>query len=119
MTDILAIFRDQLPATPWKWRSAQCNGGGSLLPSEMSTRHLFYTLRMIWNHTMPEHMRVGFNARRYSSFPGYAQEYMAEAIRRIGGELSTRTDLAPFQKRELEQMATHLRGLNPKLESRA
>lgn len=121
MATDLAIFSEQLPAAPWRWRSASINGGGARLPSEMATSHLFYTLRMVWNHSMP--MQVGRNSKRYCFSASYTPAYMQEAVQRLGAELATRTDLAAWQRFELEQMARYLRGQRkpightPKLES--
>lgn len=105
MTD-LSIFRDQLPAEPFKWRTAE---GLLLSPQTMVTRHLFYTLRMIWNHSVPERCRVGRNVRLYRFGEFYTAEYMRLAVRFIGAELMTRDDIADWQQRELFEIAAWLR----------
>ena len=90
----------------WKWRT---NNEGDIAPMLMETRHLFYTLRMIWNHSMPLIMTVGGEVRRYHFGPRHTREYMREAIMRIGAELFTRNDLEPWMVRQLEEMAAWLR----------
>lgn len=45
----------------FKWRTAE---GEWIAPEKMETRHLFYTLRMIWNHSVPAELRVGQNIKR-------------------------------------------------------
>lgn len=75
----------------------------------METRHLFNTLRMIWNNHMPVDARVGavrlyrFNPRTHS------QRYLGEAIHQIGRELARRPDLSVGQRIQVEQMADYLR----------
>jgi len=72
----------------------------------METRHLFYTLRMIWNHTMPESVRF----RRYRNYqlgPFYTAEYLQQAITHIGRELLQRSDLRPKWQADLAHMAKH------------
>jgi len=41
--------RQNIVAFTWKTQD-----GELLSPPEMKTTHLFYSLRMIWNHSMPE-----------------------------------------------------------------
>ena len=107
-TTITLAFAQPLPAKPWKWRSASVNGGGERTPKEMETSHLFYTLRMIWNHVMPPTKKVGGTTRRYEFGPFYTTEYMKEAVRRIGHELSRRNDLEPWMREQLDAMARHV-----------
>ena len=101
-SDMPVPFKASLPDREWFWRT---HDGEKLRPSEMKTSHLFYTLRMIWNHRMPEEMQVGRNVRRW--ILTQPREYLAEAIIRIGRELSSRNDLPSWMRRELEEMASH------------
>lgn len=73
----------------------------------METRHLFYTVRMIWNHTMPVQAQTA-TFKRYAFGPRYTKEYMLEAIRAMVPELGTRTDLTPGWAAELQQMINWL-----------
>lgn len=45
---MLELFK--LPMQSFRWR---CRNGIKVTPQAMETRHLFMTLVMIWNHTMP------------------------------------------------------------------
>lgn len=75
-------------------------------PNEMETRHLFYTLRMIWNHTMPERVRMTpYRAHEFIDF--YTVTYMESAVKAIGSELFTRNDITPQWRKELDFMASH------------
>lgn len=105
MTD-LNLFRDHVPAAPFQWRSAD---GDFWHPDHMETRHVFYTVRMIWNHSVPEDMRVGQNVRLYRFGEFYTADYMKQAVLALGRELMTRKDLAPWQRRELGQIAAYFR----------
>lgn len=73
------------------------------IPSEMTTSHLFYTLRMIWNHTMPENIKLT-PYKKYKFGPYYTDRYIKEAITRIGAELFTRTDINKNFMNELQFM---------------
>jgi len=96
-----------LPAERWKWRD---KFGQFHAPQEMETRHLFYTLRMLWNHFMPRHMNVGENINRYRFEAFYTPAYFRQAVYHCGRELMQRRDLTPQWKREIEEMASWLRG---------
>ncbi len=94
---------NKLPALPWKWKESN---GPDHVPSEMETRHLFYTLRMIWNHTMPESVR--FHPYQHYAFSAfYTPEYLQQAIHFIGHELLNRPDIKPKWQAELASMAEH------------
>jgi hypothetical protein len=103
LRDIAA--RTALAHRDWTWRD---RFGGLTRPDDMDTRHLFYTLRMIWNHAMPEHMAVGRNIRRYVFGPFYTAEYMREAVLRLGAELFSRDDLPTWMLAELDRIRAWL-----------
>lgn len=87
------------PTEPFRWR----DGSGNLhAPSTMATRHLFFTLRMIWNHAMPEAARLPGNLYTFSSY--YKPDYMKDAIRALTTELATREDMQPDWKDQLTFM---------------
>ncbi|HIH2748240.1 TPA: hypothetical protein ACYLN4_004006 [Burkholderia lata] len=75
-------------------------------PAKMETRHVFNTLKMIWNNMVPEYYRVGFNVRLYSFGPSYTREYMVQAVYQLGHELSKRV-LTSEQLRLLRQMYSY------------
>lgn len=78
----------------FRWRT---NGGPELLPQEMDTHHLYYTLRMIWNHTVPAKHHFPCY-RRYTFDPSYTKDYLLQAIPALLEELSKRTDILPSWK---------------------
>lgn len=86
-------------ARPFIWRDRH---GEHHLPAHMETRHLFYTLRMIWNNTMPASARLPGNL--YSFGPTYTREYMLSAIVAIVPELATRKNMASEWRRQLQHM---------------
>lgn len=86
----------------WRWRT---HGDGEVAPSSMATTHLFFTLRMIWNHGMPTHMHVGGRTRQWRFGARHNPQYMRQAIVQIGAELFTRTDLPASYRAQLDEMA--------------
>lgn len=111
-SNVQAIFKshDHNVAQRFRWRMRD---GESIQPSQMRTTHLFYTLRMIWNNSVPEHARVG-RVKLYHFGPTYTTEYLREAVKSMGKELIGRDDLPASMLAELETMAGHLRTM-PKL----
>lgn len=98
----VATFGTRDVSNGWVWRDRD---GGLWKPSKMETRHLFHTLRMIWNNFMPERMRVG--VIRLYAFPDfYTDAYFRDAVRAIGRELNTRQDLTPAWRAQLAEMAS-------------
>lgn len=92
------------PALPFRWRDRT---GAFHAPEQMETRHLFYTLRMIWNHTMPEGAKLRpYNA--YSFGKHYTREYMISAVKALAAELGTRTNLTATWQRDLDAMVAWL-----------
>lgn len=81
--------------------------GVEMTPQEMTTRHLFYTIRMIWNHTMPEESRS-------STFKRYrihrSSKYLKAAVVALGTELLTRNDLQPEWEAEIQRWRNYLNG---------
>jgi hypothetical protein len=95
------------PVEAFRWRTSTKDGKRSLLPSEMETRHVFYTLLMIWNHTMPIEARTeGYKEYTFSSF--YTPEYMAKAVYAHVEELATRRDMLPQWTVKLNHMTAWL-----------
>jgi len=101
MTDLVPLDRREVDLR-WRWRSRD---GEHHYPRDMETRHLFHTLRMVWNNRMPPHMRVGERIRLYRFGSHYSHAYLGKAVLQIGAELFRRTDLTGLQQRELEEMA--------------
>lgn len=55
----------------------------------MAAPHVFYALRMVWNHTVPPAFRVG-EFKRYRDVPGWSAKYRREAINQLSAELDQR-----------------------------
>jgi hypothetical protein len=91
-------------AAPFQWRDRT---GQLWFVDRMETRHLFYTLRMIWNHTMPKSARLPGNL--YSFGPTYTAKYMMDAVNAIVPELEGRKDMHRDWSAQLEKMKNWLR----------
>ena len=77
-------------------------------PANMRTSHIFFCLRMIWNHTAPVEYRIE-PYQRYALNPKrFTREYTAMAIRCLMTELSKRDDLTPYFIKCLRIMTGHL-----------
>jgi len=80
----------------WKWRGV----GQTYFPSEMTTTHLWFTLRMIWNHHAPQKCRFK-EYKKYSRIC-LSKAYLKEAVRHLYYELLTRGDMPLHHQMELE-----------------
>lgn len=100
----LGEYLNTPPALPFQWRG---RGGVMHKPEEMATSHLFYTLRMIWNHKMPPQARM-IPFHEYTFGPTYTNAYFKTAIAHLYVELCKRDDLSKEAKRGLEHMHTWL-----------
>lgn len=70
---------------------------------EMITRHLFYTVRMVWNHSAPEHMKLTpYHKYKFSKF--YSQRYMRTAVQCMIGELKKRKDIRAIWRSDISRM---------------
>ena len=75
-------------------------------PEDMKTKHIFFTLRMIWNHAVPKDMQI-LPYKKYSFGSFYTKEYIKRAIKDLLSELSKRDDLTPYFKKCLTLMLKH------------
>ena len=92
---------------PFEWRDQK---GVFHKVTEMETRHLFFTLRMVWNHSAPDDLKIEpFKRYRFGDF--YTPEYIVAAVRSISLELGTREDLTPYFRKNLTFMADNFMGL--------
>lgn len=101
-----AVVERRALVTGWRWRPA--NGRAPMLPAGMDTRHLFNTLKMIWNNRMPSYARVGETVRLYAFGASHPDDYLKQAIYELAWELGKRSDLTPYEVSVLDQMAAHL-----------
>jgi hypothetical protein len=100
-TDVFAEEDDG--CTPWSVRYERktgriiggfdwCSQDGTLYDlQEMATPHLFYALRMVWNHSVPRVWRVG-NYKEYPDVPNWHPNYRKAAIEALANELAQRDD---------------------------
>lgn len=86
-------------AEDFKWRTAR---GAKLSPHIMDTRHLFHTVRMIWNNTMPE--PVPDNPKFYNFGPQYTNQYLKTALVVLFRELTGRKNLTHKMQTQLNWM---------------
>ena len=76
-------------------------------PKDMGTSHIFYTIRMIWNHTVPEHLKIR-PFRGYNFSPFYTVEYMEQAMAVLSEELARRGSLSIDYTPLIEQVNKYL-----------
>jgi hypothetical protein len=84
----------------------ETDDGDFLCLSEMATKHLFYTLRMLFNHSVPPVFRIGWCPKnRHEGVFDWPADYREQAIRKIYHELTEhRSDLDPDLQEELDDM---------------
>lgn len=70
----------------WMWRM---KNGHLVAPADMTTEHLFNTVKMLWNNFAPAEFRIG-DVKFYSFGPAYPMEYLREAMREMTSELAGR-----------------------------
>jgi hypothetical protein len=90
---------------PFQWRMSA--GRGYISVKVMATRHLFNTLRMVWNMTMPADATL--SRVTYDGFgPEYTPAYLKQAITCIYSELLGRDDVTPAMLADLKKMRDYL-----------
>jgi len=77
------------PAAPFIWTTQE---GQQIRPRDMETRHLFYSLRMIFNHTAPAAYQIA-GCRRYAGPEAWPITYRRAAVVALVAELKNRSDL--------------------------
>jgi hypothetical protein len=96
-TDLVATFRWRDRNGRWFW------------PKDMETRHVFHTIRMIWNNQMPKHMAFR-DARFYHFGPSYTPDYLRDALITLWAEFETRKNIPDSYLRDIEFMRRWLAG---------
>jgi hypothetical protein len=100
----IGVRTETPPALPFLWRARD----GVRHPiTGMETRHLFHTVRMIWNHHMPPEAR-STKYKRYHFGSFYTTAYLGEAIRRMIPELMQRDDLQSDWRAEIDRWLVYL-----------
>lgn len=104
--DVVVSFKlkdkDDLGSFRWKDRDDVFHN-----PECMETRHIFFTLRMIWNHSAPKEMVIK-PYKKYVFDDYYTKDYMIEAVKHLSYELSKRSDLSPYFVKCLLIIKNHL-----------
>jgi hypothetical protein len=75
--------------TPFVWRTHK---GSEMVPADMATPHLFYTIRMLFNNVVTADYRVG-GFKSYPEIDSWSPEYIYQALYELNQELQTRDDL--------------------------
>jgi hypothetical protein len=88
----------------FQWRD---RNGRFYWPKDMETRHVFHTIRMIWNNRMPPHMSFA-DARFYHFGPSYSPEYLKTALIALWYDFEQRTNITPAMKRDIDWMKAWL-----------
>ena len=94
-----------IPVKKFQWRTK--DSLEFIYPKDMDTRHLFFTIRMIWNNFCPEELQHP-PIRMYCFAPFYTREYLKEAVKQCHLELMTRTDLTEYMKGFLKFMEDNM-----------
>lgn len=98
------LISKRKPIKGFKWIDKQ---GKPHSPSCMTTKHLFFALRMLWNHSAPKEMRIEPYIRY--TFPNPRPiEYYQNAVRAILAELSKRKNLTDYYTKCLQIMKGNL-----------
>lgn len=80
-------------------------------PQDMSTKHLFFTVRMLWNHLCPPEMRFEPYKEYPSLYYGLREPTNAKRLRALLPvmlrELERRPDMEPYFSATLYRMKLH------------
>lgn len=88
--------------------------GSKHRPKDMTTKHLFYTWLMIWNHSVPARYNIWFR-NKYLFMDYYTNDYMQAAFGAIYRELKSRIDLGYKSQSVIKKIEAFL-ALHPELE---
>lgn len=83
---------EKLPTGQYKWLDGY---GDPHLPSTMETSHLYYTLRMVWNHIVPHEFSI--SPRRdydFSANKSYTISYFKTSVIELLSEINKRKDIS-------------------------
>jgi hypothetical protein len=99
------VYTDKLKARQYKltdimWRDQY---GTVHEIASMSTKHLFFTVRMIWNHTAPPWLRIQ-PYKGYRFLPYYGKPYIKAMLSKMIPELLCRLDLDPYFMKCIDYM---------------
>lgn len=86
----------------FRWRT---NDGDILTPAQMDTSHLFNSLRMVFNHTVPEDLRLVPYREWKMNSDGASRLRSLEVFM---SELKGRDDVTEGQRAQIAHMRKHL-----------
>ena len=101
------IMKMNLPQPSFEWRDRE---GGYHPVSGMETKYIFNVLLMIWNHAVPEKMRIDFR-NAYTFGPFYNVEYMVKAFCAMMQELDRRKDLTDRQEKAVKKIKAQIEAM--------
>lgn len=93
------------------WKS---HSGKTYRVSKMASNHIFYALRMLFNHTVPPAFRVlgpGEVMKRYPDVPHWSPAYRQAAVSAFTNELNERGDLEGSLKYQFEDMQANTKAI--------
>lgn len=93
---------EPLPVAPSVEATWRTQGGERIPYSKMRTAHLFYALRMIWNHTAPPEFQI--EGGRYDGPESWPVEVRRRKVQALVAELSRRKPLPAWMVEQLKQM---------------
>lgn len=76
-------------------------------PDEMATHHLFYTLRVLWNHLVPARYVI-LPLNSYAFGPEYTSEYLRDALFYLYEEAHARKVVSPRLQKQLAFMMNYI-----------
>lgn len=90
-------FRQRAPRGPFLWLT---HSGDLVAPADMATQHLYYAIRMLFNHTVPAKYRTPESVqeiKKYTDVPRWSKAYKKAATKALWAELNKRskTELTP------------------------
>lgn len=106
-------FRGGRDLVDFRWRDRT---GGMLKPTNMSTKHVFYTWLMIWNHAVKPGYRIWDN-HRYTFGSFYQPSYMLRAFAALYFEIKTRSDLGHKSRQVVKQIEGYFVNRHAELKS--
>lgn len=101
-----AAFRKTAPKGPFLWLT---HSGDLIEPADMATQHLYYAIRMLFNHTVPAKYRTPESVqeiKKYTDVPKWSKAYKTAASKALSAELRTRStgELTPSMRDGLRWM---------------
>lgn len=97
---------------PFHWRTAE---GIVTTPPAMTTTHLFYAARMVFNHTVEDPLRLK-PFREWPAVYDWSADARRDAMEAFLGELVKRTsDLTPGQSGDLTWIALHRKAFDEEI----